>query len=154
MPMKFDELLNEDLEQTLLETKKKSSFKERSESVSKKLDRGDSATRVGRRRLITNIFNRCKEAGVPASREEIQHYVEKKFDQWSANKEKQLARMEKKAKSLGFNPREYRLQKPFQSSGKSAKGQPEYEGRAFYFVAFVNKAVRHFAKVKGVELKN
>lgn len=143
--MTFKELLEEDILNETSKAQRKAAKRRKQEVHSKNV----LQDRPGRERLITNILHACQRRRVPASEASVRNYVETKWKQWS-NKDpeaKGILYLEKKAKSLGFNPRKYKNQKPMQSSGKGGPGQPEYSGRAFFFVSFVNMAVAHFEKL-------
>lgn len=100
----------------------------------------------GRERLVTAIYNKVKKMGGKVNKKAIKDYVVHMYKLWESRNPKVqwLLDLEDKASSLGFNPRDYKDQKPGDSAGKGGKGSPEYNGRAYFFVAVMENFAKHF----------
>ena len=100
----------------------------------------------GRRRLISAVYNKVKKMGGKVNKEAIKAYIVHMYKLWEnrSPKVQWLLDLEDKAGTLGFRPRDYKDQKPGDSAGKGKKGGPEYEGRAYFFVAVMENFAKHF----------
>ena len=100
----------------------------------------------GRKRLISAVYNKVKKMGGKTNKEAIKAYVVHMYKLWEnrSPKVQWLLDLEDKAGALGFRPRDYKDQKPGDSAGKGRKGGPEYEGRAYFFVAVMENFAKHF----------
>lgn len=100
----------------------------------------------GRKRLVSAVYNKVKKMGGKANKEAIRSYVVHMYKLWEnrSPKVQWLLDLEDKAGTLGFRPRDYKDQKPGDSAGKGKKGGPEYEGRAYFFVAVMENFAKHF----------
>lgn len=107
----------------------------------------------GRERLITAVIHIVQKNGGSLGRQEARDYVYKKYKQWASKspKVKWILDLEEKAKALGFNPRDYKDQKPGQSAGKEPE---EHSGRAKFFTTLMNAFANHFLKQQGLEQKH
>lgn len=108
----------------------------------------------GRERLVAAVTRLVRQNGGAIGISEVRDYVYEKYKQWASSspEAKAILKLEKRAKALGFNPRNYKNQKPGQSAGKGQKGSPEYSGRAFFFTALMNMFGNHFLKEQGITM--
>lgn len=129
---------------------KKKPKKEKKEPISNKKPKEvteGNKKKDGRKRLVSAVYNKLKEMGAEANKQEVKNYVVHMYKLWDRkSKEVQwILDLEKRAIELGFNPREYKDQEPGDSAGGiGAPGGEEYDGRAFFFVALTEKFAQHF----------
>lgn len=117
-------------------------------------DDGGVKFKPGRERTVAAVRNLCKRKGKSVSTGQVRDYIYKKFVQWD-NRDKEadwMLRLEKHANDIGYNPRKYAHAKKGDTVGLGGKGDPEYEGRAYFFTGLINGFARHF--LKGKEEKN
>lgn len=116
--------------------------------------KGSDKYKPGRERLVAAVTRLVRQNGGTVGIDEVRDYVYEKYKQWASSspKAKSILKIEKRARSLGFNPRNYKNQKPGQSAGKGAPGNPEYSGRAFFFTALMNMFGNHFLKEQGIQM--
>lgn len=116
---------------------------------------GNPKFRSGRERLVAAVVHLVQKNGGNVSNADVRDYIYERYQQWGSNdpEAKWINALEKKAISLGFNPRSYRNQKKNQSKGKGAKGQSEYDGRAAFYTGLMNGFANHFLSKQGLKLK-
>jgi len=126
----------EEYEELFLESKKTREKKKANKS------------KAGRERLVSAVKNRLQREGVTMSKSKIRNFAYEKYKLWKSKDKKVgwILNLERKAKTLGFDPRYYDGAGPGASSGVGAK---EYSGRAYFFVGLVNGYVKELKqKVK------
>lgn len=112
--------------------------------TNRKHQKSGAAKHVGRKRLIAAVATMAaKRSGINVSKDQVRVYLSELDKRMRENREPYwLKKIVMKAKSLGFDPYGYIDQSQGASSGVSNYGQPEYKGRAYFFVALSNNIAK------------
>jgi hypothetical protein len=114
-------------------------------------DDGGVKFKPGRERTVAAVRNLCAKKGKTISTKQARDYIYEKFVEWD-NREKGakwIMNLENYAKkNLGYDPRKYAHIKKGDTVGLGGPGDPEYEGRAYFFTALINGFANHFLKQK------
>ena len=62
-----------------------------------------------------------------------------------------MLKLEKHANDIGYNPRQYAHAKKGDTVGLGGPGDPEYNGRAYFFTGLINGFANHFLKGRAVK---
>lgn len=106
----------------------------------------NSRFRSGRERTVSAVVNLVRGEGVSVSPDTVRNYIYKMYNLWKSRspKAKWILDLEEKAIEKGFDPRKYDGGPKGNSVGKGGPGDPEYDGRAFYFVSLIHGFKNHF----------
>lgn len=113
---------------------------------------GRNKFKAGRERTVAAVRNKL---GGSVSTSKVRDFIYNVYNAWEhGDKEADwVKRIEHKAISLGFNPRKWHGDVKGESAGLGGKGQKEYQGRAYFFVSFINGLAERLAGKKPKEYK-
>ena len=108
---------------------------------------GRNKFKAGRERTVAAVRNKLNGS---VSTSKIRDYIYKMYNLWEHGQKEAdwILKLEKKARELGFDPRKYHGNTKGESKGLGGKGQPEYNGRAYFFVGLINGFANHFTETK------
>lgn len=114
-------------------------------------DDGRNKFKEGRERTVSAVMNLCKKKGVSITSVQARDYIYEKFKQWDSHSKEAdwIIKLEKTAKKkFGYDARKYAHINLGDTVGLGAKGDPEYEGRAYFFTGLINGFAHHFLEDK------